>query len=168
MDGERTRHSVYPITYHFVWTPKYRRAVLDGPIADRLAALLHELVPVLGGEIVELVVRPDHVHLFAHFPPKWSPAQIAHRLKGATSHTLRIAFPALKPPVRCVINPKSRGAGIPDLGLYTPDQLQRAGPDLPRKAQIPARGVAEVKGLSDDVDVIAGTAQVDKYLQKYR
>ena len=96
MDRERARQAVYQITYHFVWTPKYRRAVLDGPIADRLVALLHELVAVLGGEIVELVVRPDHVHLFAHFPPKWSPAQIAHRLKGATSHTLRIEFPALK------------------------------------------------------------------------
>ena len=86
----------------------------------------------------------------------------------ALATLLDAAGAALKPPVRCVINPKSLGAGIPDLGLYTPDQLQRAGPDLPRKAQIPARGVAEVKGLPDDVDAIAGTAQVDKYLQKYR
>ncbi len=76
--------------------PKYRRSVLEGPVADRLIALLHDLVPSLDGEIVELVVRPDHVHLFAHFPPALAPAQIAHRLKGATSHTLRTEFPALK------------------------------------------------------------------------
>jgi putative transposase len=79
-----------------VWTPKYRRAVLDGAIADRCVALLNELVPLLGGDIVELVVRPDHIHLFAHFPPTIAPYQIAHRLKGATSHALRNEFPALK------------------------------------------------------------------------
>lgn len=96
MDSERTRHAVYNLTYHFVWAPKYRRAVLEGAVADRLVELLHELVPALGGSIVELVVRPDHVHLFGHFPPTLAPAQIAHRLKGATSHTLRKEFPALR------------------------------------------------------------------------
>ena len=96
MERERTRHAVYQITYHFVWCPKYRRAVLEGPIAERLVALLHELVPTLGGSVVALVVRPDHVHLFAHFPPTLAPAQIMHRLKGATSHALREEFPALK------------------------------------------------------------------------
>jgi putative transposase len=96
MDRERTRPAVYQLTYHFVWCPKYRRAVLEGPIADRLVALLHALVPSLEGEIVELVVRPDHVHLCGHFSPVLSPAQLAHRLKGATSHALRAEFPALK------------------------------------------------------------------------
>jgi len=96
MERQRTRHAVYQITYHLVWCPKYRRAVLEGPVADRLIALLHALVPSLDGELVELVVRPDHVHLFAHFPPVLSPTQIAHRLKGATSHALRSEFPSLK------------------------------------------------------------------------
>ena len=96
MDNERTQHAVYNITYHFVWTPKYRRAVLEGAVADRCVELLRELVPALGGELIELVVRPDHVHLFGHFPPSLAPYQIAHRLKGATSHALRKEFPALK------------------------------------------------------------------------
>ncbi len=96
MERERTRHAAYLITYHFVFCPKYRRPVLEGPIADRLVVLLGELVPALDGEIVELVVRPDHVHLFAHFPPALAPAQIVHRLKGATSHALRSEFPSLK------------------------------------------------------------------------
>jgi REP element-mobilizing transposase RayT len=96
MERERTPHAVYQITYHFVWCPKYRRAVLEGPLADRLIVLLHELVPALDGDLLELVVRPDHVHLFAHFPPALAPAQILHRLKGATSHTLRREYPALR------------------------------------------------------------------------
>ena len=96
MGNERTWHAVYNITYHFVWTPKYRRAVLEGAVADRCVELLRELVPALGGSIIELVVRPDHVHLCGHFPPTLAPYQIAHRLKGATSHALRKEFPALK------------------------------------------------------------------------
>lgn len=79
-----------------MWCPKYRRAVLEGPIAERLIALLREQVPALGGKMVELVVRPDHVHLFAHFLPTLSPAQIVHRLKGSTSHALRSEFPGLR------------------------------------------------------------------------
>lgn len=96
MEHERTRHAVYNLTYHLVWVPKYRRAVLEGAVADRLIELLHELVPSLDGSIVELVVRPDHVHLFAHFPPTLAISQIMHRLKGATSHALREEFPSLR------------------------------------------------------------------------
>ena len=96
MQVKHTRHTAYHITYHFVFCPKYRRAVLEGAISDRLIALLGGLVPDLGGEVIELVVRPDHVHLFASFPPTWSPQQIMHRLKGPTSHTLRREFPELR------------------------------------------------------------------------
>jgi hypothetical protein len=31
----------------------------------------------------------------------------------------------LKPKVRCIVNP-SHGAGIPDIGLFTPEQFQKA------------------------------------------
>lgn len=79
-----------------MWRPKYRRAALEGPIVDRLIALLREDAPALGSEIVELVLRPDHVPLVAHVPPTLSAAQIMHRFKGATSHTLSAVFPALR------------------------------------------------------------------------
>jgi putative transposase len=96
MDTKRTRHATYNINYHFVFCPKYRRPVLTGPVGDRLVRLINELVPELGGEVLELVVRPDHVHLFVSFPPTIAPYQIMHRLKGNTSHDLRERFPHLK------------------------------------------------------------------------
>ena len=96
MHIKQTRHATYNINYHFVWCPKYRRPVLTGPVADRLVALIPEIVQELDGEILELVVRTDHVHLFASFPPTIAPYQIMHRIKGATSHTLREEFPELK------------------------------------------------------------------------
>jgi hypothetical protein len=73
----------------------------------------------------------------------------------------------LKPKVRCVINIQNRGAGIPDGGLFTADQFQRASADEPLAGQMPARGVIEVKGTGENVRKIAASAQVAKYLNKY-
>ena len=92
---KRTRHATYNINYHLVWCPKYRRAVLAGPVGIRLADLIRQYVTDLGGETLELVVRPDHVHLFATFPPTLAIAQIMHQLKGASSHQIRLEFPFL-------------------------------------------------------------------------
>lgn len=69
----------------------------------------------------------------------------------------------LKPKVRCIINPKNAGAGIPDGGLFTPDQRNT---DM-TEGQIPSRGVVEVKGILEEVEAIAGSEQVRKYLQGY-
>jgi putative transposase len=69
---------------------------LAGAVSDKLVELLPEKMKELGGEILGLVVRPDHVHLSASFPPDLAPKQIMHRLKGYTSHELRKQFPSLR------------------------------------------------------------------------
>jgi hypothetical protein len=73
----------------------------------------------------------------------------------------------LTPKVLCIINLKDRGAGLPDGGLFTPDQLQRdaEGDRLP--SLTPARGVIEIKAASDDVFRVAESKQVAKYLARY-
>ena len=96
MEAERTRHAVFNITYHLVWCPKYRRKVLTSPVAERLDQLLRSKVTELEGQIVALEMQPDHVHLFAKFPPTLAVCQIMHQLKGHTSYTLRREFPRLK------------------------------------------------------------------------
>lgn len=93
--SKRTRHATYNINYHLVWCPKFRRPVLVGDIGARLAELLPEYVRKLGGEVLDLVVQPDRVHLFATFPPTLAISQIMYRLKGATSHQLRQEYPEL-------------------------------------------------------------------------
>lgn len=92
---QRTRHATYSINYHLVWCPKYRRKVLDGAVGVRLTELLAEYVQQLDGEILKLVVMPDHVHMVASFPPTMAIDQIMHKLKGASSHQLRQEFPFL-------------------------------------------------------------------------
>src|SRR6266516_4402928 len=66
----------------------------------------------------------------------------------------------LKPRVRCIINIKNRGAGIPDGGLFTHDQLQKVSDAERFISLIPARGVIEIKGTGEDVWRVATSEQV--------
>ena len=85
----------------------------------------------------------------------------------ALSNLLNEIGKTLKPKVRCVINPANAGAGIPDGGLFTADQFQKATDAAPKQGQLPARGVVEVKGPADDVRKIARSEQVKRYSAKY-
>jgi len=74
----------------------------------------------------------------------------------------------LKPKVRCIIHPKSAGAGIPDGGLFLADRFKgQPEPDMFGGLN-PDRGVIEVKDITADVDEITGGEQVAKYLDRYR
>ena len=88
-------------------------------------------------------------------------------LYPAFSNLLNEIGKSLKPKVRCVINLANRGAGLPDGGLFTPDQFQRAGDAEPKQGQPPARGVLEAKPPSQEVQKIARTRQVKQYCGQY-
>ena len=72
---------------------------------------------------------------------------------------------ALKPKVFCVQELADQGAGHPDFGLYTTQQVQKG---KPKSGQKPERGVVEVKPVDDDAWLTAASAQVNQYLQGYR
>ncbi|KDA44876.1 transposase, partial [Frankia sp. BMG5.23] len=86
----------YDLGYHVVWCPKYRRAVLVGPVRDRLDGLIREKCAEHDWLIVALEIEPDHVHLFVKAHPKHAPSYIANQLKGFTSHVLRGEFAHLR------------------------------------------------------------------------
>jgi hypothetical protein len=78
----------------------------------------------------------------------------------------------LSPKVRCVINLANRGAGLPDGGLFSADQLRRKTRDEDAKenpflVQTPSRGVIEAKPPAEDVRRVAGTEQVERYWKRY-
>jgi len=87
---------------------------------------------------------------------------------GALATLLNSAGHTLKPKVRCLIHVKNSGAGLPDGGLFTADQLKKTDGDttlagIPQ----PARGVIEVKAADAEVDAIAATPQVRDYVKHY-
>ena len=72
---------------------------------------------------------------------------------------------ALRPKVFCVQELADQGAGHPDFGLYTTQQVQKG---KPKSGQKPERGVVEVKPVDDDAWLTAASTQVNQYLQGYR
>jgi hypothetical protein len=80
---------------------------------------------------------------------------------GPLQNLLNELGKALKPRVRCVMGLADQGAGLPDGGLFTPDQFQKSSGD-PLPNQLPARGVIEVKPVADDAWVTAQGTQVTR------
>lgn len=77
---------------------------------------------------------------------------------------------SLDPKVSCVINLQNTGAGIPDAGLFTADQLKaqkRKQSAANEDGPLPGRGVLEIKGTGDDAFKVAKSVQVEKYLKRY-
>jgi hypothetical protein len=82
-------------------------------------------------------------------------------LLNAIGHTL-------KPKVRCLIQVKNSGAGLPDGGLFTPDQLEDTDEEAAlRGIPVPSRGVVEVKAARAEVEETAASKQVRAYVMRY-
>ena len=96
MEYQRDEHRVHLIVYHLVWTPKRRKAVLVGAIASDCRKLIEGKCQEKGWKIIELAIRPDHIHLFVQVWPSDSVAEVMRHIKGLTSHELRGKYPSLK------------------------------------------------------------------------
>jgi hypothetical protein len=70
-----------------------------------------------------------------------------------------------KPKVICLSDLGNTGAGHPDFGLFTANQVQKGEP---RRGQKPERGVVEMKPVEDETWLTAETKQVSKYFGVYR
>jgi len=66
---------------------------------------------------------------------------------GALETLLNEVGKGLKPRVRCIIHPKNRGAGLPDGGLFTAEQLGKKSEREPKVGQIPGHGNAALAGV---------------------
>src|ERR1700687_3938573 len=71
----------------------------------------------------------------------------------------------LKPRITCVLPLSSIGAGLPDGGFFSVAKSQRD--QKPTPGQSPERGVLEAKPFKTNLDELAASDQVFKYLQQY-
>ena len=90
------RNVVYSCKYHLVWCPKYRRRVLVNGVDARLKEIITQTVDELQGDLIELEVMPDHVHLLVEVDPQFGIHRLVKQLKGRSSRLLREEFPTLK------------------------------------------------------------------------
>jgi putative transposase len=96
MEYRSNRNVVYSCKYHVVWCPKFRRPVLGLGVAERLKAILRDVVAETQSELIELEVMPDHVHLLVEVDPQFGIHKLVKMAKGRSSRLLRQEFPGLK------------------------------------------------------------------------
>ncbi|MBT4816750.1 MAG: IS200/IS605 family transposase [Lentisphaerae bacterium] len=77
-------HTIWHCQYHIVWVPKYRYRVLVGPVGREASECIGVLTAQAGGEVVELNVQRDHVHLVGLIPPKVSVSYCVGLGKGSS------------------------------------------------------------------------------------
>ena len=78
--------AVYNINYHLAWCPKYRKKILVGKLKEFLDQEILNIAESYGYEVLEMRVRPDHIHLFVHCTPFDSPTKIVKTFKGITAN----------------------------------------------------------------------------------
>ncbi len=78
-------HTIWHCQYHIVWIPKYRYKVLIGAIAREVEHCICAFTKQQHGEVIELNVQIDHVHLMVSIPPKVSISDFMGTVKGRTA-----------------------------------------------------------------------------------
>ncbi len=115
-------HSIYNISYHLIWCPKYRRKVLVDGVDERLKELLQEKAADLDITIEQIEVMPDHVHLFVKSKPSLAVQYLVNQLKGYASLRLREEFPSLRSKLPCMW---SRSYYCETIGHISEDTIRR-------------------------------------------
>ena len=77
------------LSYHIVWTTKYRKPILTTRRAMRIRELIREIALAHSVTIIKGHVSKDHVHLFVSVPPQLSVSKLTQLFKGKTSRKLQ-------------------------------------------------------------------------------
>ena len=80
---KRLSHSIYECKYHIVFCPKYRFRILKNDIVEYTRQQIYQLCKQKDLlEVLELNVKPDHIHLVISIPPKYAVSNVMGYLKG--------------------------------------------------------------------------------------
>ena len=89
-------HNVYDLHYHFVFTVKYRKALLDVQATAELVRISRQIEERYEIEVECLGTDQNHVHLLCAAPPTLAPFDIVRIYKSITARELFSALPLLK------------------------------------------------------------------------
>lgn len=95
----RNSHSVGESNFHLQFTPKYRKGVFyNETIKAECERLFLAIAERMGIIVAGIGFGPDHCHLFVSGCKNYAAAELARRLKGATSRFIRAnCWKELKP-----------------------------------------------------------------------
>lgn len=137
-------HCVGEANYHLQLTPKYRRRVFSNAQVKKVCeAALRSIAQRLGIGLAALEFGPEHAHLFVCNCRKYSVSQLAHRLKGASSHELRLKCAEQLAGMRLGDSFWSDGYFFESVGRVTSDTVR-----FQLSGQQPAAYAAAAPGIS--------------------
>lgn len=99
---KRTCNTVFSCQYHVIFSPKFRRKILQNGVEMKLKEYFSEVANKHGFEIIEQEIMPDHVHLLLSVNPDFGIKQAVSRLKGYSAKKLKEDFPFLKSRLPCI------------------------------------------------------------------
>lgn len=93
----RAAHARYQLSYHFAWSPKYRKGILGGKARKEfLAEVLRGIGQRYEFEVTRIGIADDHLHLFIEAAPRFAPAELARIIKSISGREFFRAFPEVK------------------------------------------------------------------------
>ncbi len=76
----------WKLYYHFVWTVKERRALIDANLEPALYRAIAAKVQEMQGFVHAIGGTSDHIHLAVSIPPRVAPSKFIGDVKGNSSH----------------------------------------------------------------------------------
>lgn len=93
-------HKYVRIYYHFVWTTKKRRRIIDSEMEGVITKAIASKAVELGIDLISLGCVSDHVHVLVQGSTTIPPCLIAKGFKGSSSHLVNATIGA--DGVRCL------------------------------------------------------------------
>ena len=105
-------HDVSMLWLHLVWCTKYRKPVLgQAPVQVLVKNIIGQACAEYGWICADIVVMPDHVHLFIQLKHTDRPVDVLRTIKSLTAVAVFTAFPKIKAQ-------KCWGSGLWSRGAY--------------------------------------------------
>lgn len=95
----RTRHSVYMLTYHMIFVTKWRKPAISDEVGDFMKETAARLCAGYGGELLSAETDRDHMHLLVSLPPSATVNVVVRSLKTMLSKEVH-AHPVYGPYVK--------------------------------------------------------------------
>lgn len=73
------------LTYHILFSTKYRRKLISGPFRERLYEYIGGVIWAQNGHLIEVGGIEDHIHLLANLSPIKSIADAIREIKANAS-----------------------------------------------------------------------------------
>jgi len=79
-----------------VWIPKYRKRLVTEEESEYVGEIFQQIAEEYEWEIEQMAIEIDHIHLFIHIQPKYSPAKVVQIVKSISAREIFHRYPEIR------------------------------------------------------------------------